>query len=111
MRGYSAVAISRRFCGKFQHWLEQTVIPNCELRRVDTDSNSTRASGMIIPGERALTPFVELAGRRQCERVSGNDDAFAQGVSRPNLRDRQFSHTIYRNRSSRGHEAQICSGP
>ena len=57
-------------------------IADRELRRVHADGESARAGVEVIPRQRPLATFVELALRREGERMRGNDLAATQPFAR-----------------------------
>ena len=74
------VARGDGFGGEREHRLEQSVsrIANGELRGVNTDRDPARAGGVVVTGQRALVLLVELALRRQGERMCGDHQPFVE---------------------------------
>ena len=69
--------------GQFEHRLEQAdlLIANLELRRVYANRKPTRAGGDVVARQCALATLIELAVRRQGQRVRGYRDTAPENLT------------------------------
>src|SRR4029077_20214042 len=69
------------FLGQLQNGLKQSVLPDGELRGVDSDGNASGSGRQVVAGQRALAALIELSLGIQRKRVRRNHQARTKLVS------------------------------